>query len=165
MFLVVFSFAVLGPMYDRIETVSGGVGAMDLLIVYSPDKAYDMVAAYGRWGRQYYATIALTLDTLFPLLLALTFGLILAPLYHQAFSREDVMQRAVVVPVAAMTADLLENIGIVTMLLSYPKKLLAVALLASAFSTVKWTALAAEAVLVIVGLVAWAIQRVRRGRE
>jgi hypothetical protein len=43
--------------------------------------------------------------------------------------------------------------------------LLAVALLASAFSTVKWTALAAEAVLVIVGLMAWLIQRVRRRGE
>jgi hypothetical protein len=64
-----------------------------------------------------------------------------------------------------MMADLLENIGIVTMLLSYPRKLLAVALLASAFSTVKWTALAAEAMLVIVGLMAWLIQRVRRRGE
>ena len=60
MLLVVFSLAILGPMYDRIETLSGGVGA--------------------------------------------------------------------------------------TMLLSYPRKLPAVALLASAFSTVKWTAIAAESV-------------------
>jgi hypothetical protein len=62
-----------------------------------------------------------------------------------------------------MTADLLENAGIVTMLLSYPRKLPAVALLASAFSTVKWTAITAESVLVVVGAVAWLIQRVRRG--
>jgi hypothetical protein len=163
--LVVFSFAILGPMYARIETLSGGVGAMDRLILYSPDKAYDMVAAYGQQGRQYYATIALTLDTIFPLLLALTFSSILASVFHRAFSREEVLQRAVLVPVAAMMADLLENIGIVTMLLSYPRKLLAVALLASAFSTVKWTALAAEAMLVIAGLMAWLIQRVRRRGE
>jgi hypothetical protein len=49
------------------------------------------------------------------------------------------------------------------MLLSYPRKLPAVALLASAFSTVKWTAITAESVLVVVGAVAWLIQRVRRG--
>jgi hypothetical protein len=61
-----------------------------------------------------------------------------------------------------MTADLLENAGIVTMLLSYPRKLRAVALLASAFSTVKWTAIAAESVLVIIGLLAWMIQVMRR---
>jgi hypothetical protein len=41
-FLVVFNFAILGPMYAGIETLSGGVGAMDRLIVYSPDKAYNM---------------------------------------------------------------------------------------------------------------------------
>jgi hypothetical protein len=163
--LVAFSLAILGPIYNRIETLSGGVGALDLLIVYTPDKAYDMISAYGQQGRQYYATIALTLDTIFPPLLALTFSLILASLFHRAFSSEGVLQRAVLVPVAAMTADLLENVGIVAMLLSYPRKLPAVALLASAFSTVKWTAVAAEAVLVIIGLAAWLIQRGWRGGE
>jgi hypothetical protein len=163
--LAVFSFTVIGPMYDRIETLSGGVGAIDFLIVYTPDQAYDMIAAYGQQGRQYYAAIALTLDTIFPLLLALTFSLILAPVFHRAFPREGVLQRAVLVPVAALTADLLENVGIVTILLSYPRKLPAVALLASAFSTVKWTSIAGESVLVLVGLVAWLVRRARRGRE
>ncbi|MGD8997368.1 MAG: hypothetical protein PVH80_04620 [Anaerolineae bacterium] len=149
-------------MYDRIQTLSGGVGELDRLIVYTPDEAYDMIAAYGQQGRQYYATIALTLDTVFPLLLALTFSLILTSVFHRTFSREGVLQRTVLVPVAAMTADLLENAGIVTMLLSYPRKLRAVALLASAFSTVKWTAIAAESVLVIIGLLAWLIQGMRR---
>jgi hypothetical protein len=160
--LVVFSLAIVGPMYDRIQTLSGGVGELDRLIVYTPDEAYDMIAAYGQQGRQYYATIALTLDTVFPLLLALTFSLILTSVFHRTFSREGVLQRTVLVPVAAMTADLLENAGIVTMLLSYPRKLRAVALLASAFSTVKWTAIAAESVLVIIGLLAWLIQGMRR---
>lgn len=163
--LVVFSLATIRPMYSRIETQSGGVGAIDSLIVYSPDKAYDMIAAYGQQGRRYYAKIALTLDTIFPLLLALTFSLILASVFHRAFAREGVLQRAVRVPVAAMTADLLENAGIVTMLLSYPRKLPAVALLASAFSTVKWTAIAAESVLAIVGAAVWLVRRVRSREE
>jgi hypothetical protein len=163
--LAVFSLAIVGPVYDRIQTLSGGIGALDLLIVYTPDKAYDMITAYGQQGRPYYATIALTVDTAFPLLLALTFSLILASLFHRTFSREGVLQRAVLVPLGAMTADLLENAGVVTMLLSYPRKVPAVALLASAFSTVKWTAIAAESVLVVFGLVAWLIQRLRREGE
>jgi hypothetical protein len=162
---VVFSLAIIGPIYERIATLSSGVGALDLLIVYSPDKAYDMIAAYGQSGRRYYATIALTLDIMFPLLVAVTFGLILASLFHRAFSREGVLQRAVVVPVAGMLADLLENISIATMLLSYPKMLRAVALLASAFSTVKWTAVAAESVLVIIGLAALLMRRARERAE
>jgi hypothetical protein len=69
------------------------------------------------------------------------------------------------VPPAAMVADLLENIGIATMLLNYPRKLPAVALLASAFSTVKWTAVSAEVVLVVVGLVSWLIKKGFRGSQ
>lgn len=163
--LGVYNLAVIGPAYRRIETLSGGVGAIDFLIVYTPEKAYDMIAAYGRHGRQYYATIALTLDTVFPLLLALVFSLVLTYVFHRAYSREGVVQRAVLVPLAAMVSDLLENIGIATMLLTYPQRLPAVALMASAFSTVKWTAVLAEAILVVVGLISWAIQKGFRGDQ
>lgn len=159
---VVYNLVAMGPAYRRVETLSGGVEAIDFLIIYSPEKAYDMIAAYGQKGRQYYVTIALTLDTVFPVLLALVFILVLTYVFHRTYSRKGVLQRAVLVPPAAMAADLLENTGIATMLLAYPRKLPAVALLASAFSTVKWTAVSAEAVLVVVGLVSWLIQRVFR---
>lgn len=162
---VVFNLVIMGPAYSRIEALSGGVGALDFLIVYRPEKAYDMIAAYGYDGRRYYATIALTLDTIFPLLSALTFGLVLARLFHRAFSREGVLHRALFVPVSAMMADLLENAGIVTMLLSYPKRLRAIALLTSSFSTVKWTAVAAESLLVVIGLIAWLIDALRGRRS
>lgn len=161
--LVAFNLAVMGPAYRRIETFSDGVGAIDFLIVYRPQKAYDMLAAYGPQGRHYYATIALTLDTFFPLLSAVTFGLTLARVFPRAFSRKGVLQRALFVPVGAMAADLLENAGIATMLLSYPKRLPAIALLTSSFSTVKWTAVAAQSLLLVIGLVAWLVN-VLRGR-
>jgi hypothetical protein len=155
----VYRVAVMGPAYRRIQTFSGGVGAIGFLIVYRPEKAYQMLAAYGPQGRQYYATIALTLDTIFSLASALVFSLILTYLFHRAFSREGVLQRALLVPPAAMVADLLENVNIIAMLLTYPQKLPAIALLASAFSTVKWTAISAELVLVVVGLAGWLIQK------
>ena len=160
--LALFSLAVVRPLYDRIETFSGGIGAIDALIVYTPERAYEMIAAYGQQGRQYYATIALTVDTAFPLLLALTFSLILASVFRRAFARAGVQHRAALVPVAALAADLLENAGIVALLLSYPKRLPAVAVLASAFSTTKWTAVAAEATLVFVGLLALLIHKVQQ---
>jgi len=160
--LTLFGLAVVRPAYDRIEAFSGGVAAIDGSIVYTPDRAHEMIAAYGEQGRQVYMIIALTVDTAFPLLLALTFSFTLASLFHRAFARAGVLHRAVRVPMAALTADLLENLGIVTLLLGYPRRLPAVALLASAFSTVKWTAIAAEAVLVAIGLVALLIQRTRQ---
>ena len=160
--LALFSLAVVRPLYARIETFSGGIGAIDALIVYTPDRAYEMIAAYGQQGRQYYATIALTVDTAFPLLLALTVSLILASVFRRAFARAEVRHRAVLVPVAALAADLLENVGIVTLLLSYPRRLPAVAILASAFSTVKWTAVTAEGVLVVVGLLALLIHKAQQ---
>jgi hypothetical protein len=161
----VYNVAAMVPAYRRIETLSGGVGALDLLIIYSPERAYDMIAAYGQQGRSYYATVALTLDTVFPVLLALVFSLVLTYVFHRTYAKRGVLHRAVLVPPAAMVADVLENFGIVTMLLAYPRKLPVVALLASAFSTVKWTAVSAEAVLVVVGLVSWLIKNgLRRDR-
>lgn len=161
--LVVFNLVVMGPAYRRFEGFSGGAGAIDLLIVYRPEKAFDMIAAYGDQGRHYYATIALTLDTVFPILLAMAFGLALARIFRHAFSDEGVLHRALLVPVGAMVADFLENVGVVSMLLTYPRKLTVVALLTSSFSTVKWTAVAAQSILVVIGLIAWLINtRVRK---
>ncbi len=161
----VYIAAVMVPAYGRIETFSGGVGAIDFLIAYSPEQAYTMIAAYGPAGRQYYATIALTLDIIFPVASALVFSLVLAHVFHRAFSREGVVQRALLIPPAAMVADFLENISIATMLLSYPQELPAAALLASAFSTVKWTAVSAQGTLLIIGLAAWLIRKGLQGDE
>ena len=163
--LVVFNLGVIGPAYSKITVFSEGVDALDFLIAYRPEKAYEMIASYGEQGRRYYATIALTLDTVFPLLSALAFGLTLVRVIGQAFSRKDVLHRALFVPVGAMAGDFLENAGIVTMLLSYPERLRAVALLTSSFSTVKWTAVAAESLLVVIGLVAWVIQVIGERRR
>lgn len=159
--LAAFNLLVVGPAYRRIAELSGGVGAIDFLIVYRPEKAYDMISAYGRQARGYYATISLTLDSVFPLLSAVTFCLTLAGLFSRAFSREGVLHRALFVPLGAMVADLLENAGIVTMVLSYPKRLVPVALLTSSFSTVKWTAVAAESFLILIGLIAWLVSALR----
>ena len=159
--LVLYNLLVLGPAYARIEAISGGVRALDFLIIYRPERAYDMIAAYGEQGRRYYATIAPTLDTVFPLLSGAAFTLAIARVFRHAFSRDDVLHRALFVPVGAMLADLLENAGIVIMLLNYPRELRTVALLTSSMSTVKWTAVSAEIVLVAIGLVAWAVRAVR----
>lgn len=156
--LAVYSLVIMGPAYGRIETYSGGVGAIDFLIAYTPEQAYEMIAAYGPQGRQYYATIALTLDVLFPIGSAFVFSLILTYVFHRAFREKGVLQRTLLVPPAAVLADLLENVTITTMLLSYPQELYPIALAASAFSTVKWTAIAAQLTLVAIGLIAWVIR-------
>ncbi len=161
----VYSVAIVAPAYRRVEAYSGGVGAIDFLIAYTPEQAYDMISAYGRQGRQYYAAIALTLDVLFPVGSALVFSLVLTYIFHRAFKDRGVLQRTLLVPPAAMVADLLENLTIATMLLSYPRKLPAVALAASAFSTVKWTAVAAQLALVVIGLIAWLIREAPRLRR
>jgi len=160
---VAFNLVVMGPAYRRIEAFSGGPGAIDFLVVYRPEKAYDMITAYGDRGRRYYATIALTLDTVFPMLTGLTFSLTLAGVFSHAFSDEGVLHRALLVPMGAMVADILENVGIVTMLMSYPRNLMVIALLASSFSTVKWTAIAAQSLLIVIGLIGWLINTVRGG--
>lgn len=159
--VAVYSIAVMGPAYRRVETLSGGPGALDFLITYTPEQAYERIAGYGHKGRQYCATIALTLDTIFPVATAALFSLLLTFVFHRAFAGRRVLQRALLVPPAAMLADFLENTTIVTMLLTYPRELPSVALLASAFSTVKWTGIAAQATLVVIGLVAWSIRQIR----
>lgn len=158
---LIYNLALMQPMYARIETYSGGVGAIDMLFSYTPERAYEMITAYGEQGRRYYATIALTLDTVFPLLIALLLGLLLTYVLTRTYPPESAMHQLRYLPVGAMLADLLENAGIVTMLLSYPGSLFTVARLTSRFSTAKWLLVAGQSALLVVVLIRWLIKALR----
>ncbi len=158
---LIYNLALMQPLYARIEDYSGGVGALDMRFSYTPEQAYRMIAAYGEEGRRYYATIALTLDTIFPLLVALLFGLAFTYLIERTRSPRSPLLRLRYLPLAAMLADLLENAGIVSMLLSYPDRLNALARLTSLFSTAKWLLVAGQSALFLALLIGWLIKALR----
>src|SRR5688500_4743139 len=119
---VVINAGILPVAGARIETLSGGIGPLDLRVAYTPAEAYAALAAYGDEGRQLYLLIELTVDLIYPLAYAVVFSLTIVFCLRQVLPANHTLQRAALLPWVAMLADYVENAGISWMLLNYPNR-------------------------------------------
>lgn len=133
---------------------SGGVGPLDLQFFYTPQKAYAVIAAHGEYGRAFYRNFELTVDILYPIVYTLFLSLFISWLFQRGFEAGSDMQRLNATPFGAWAFDLLENLGIVTMLSVYPATPALLAWLTAVFTMVKWVFAGASVVLMIIGVVA-----------
>jgi hypothetical protein len=139
---------VLPAIYPRFET-------LDMQSSYSPEKAYQLIASYGEGGRQSYALIELTLDLIYPILSALMFSSLTIYFFRRIFPLNSFWQKLPLLGPIVMIVDYLENISIVTMLLSYPRRLDLLARAANIFTVTKFILSDLELVLMLIGLLGW----------
>jgi hypothetical protein len=121
---------VLPAIYPSFET-------LDMQSSYSPERAYQLIGSYGEEGRQYYAIIELTLDVIYPILSALFFSAFTIYFFRRVFPLDSFWQKLPLLGPIVMVTDYLENISIVTMLLSYPHRLDGIAQAANMFTVAK----------------------------
>ena len=158
---IVINAGILPVAGARIESYSGGVGPLDLMLGYTPADAYAALAAYGDEGRPFYLLIELTVDLLYALVYALFFALTIIYCLTQVLPPGHVLQRAALVPLLAMLADFAENAGIAWLLLNYPNRLDGVASLAGTITAIKWIFAVAAMIATAAALIALVVQRVR----
>lgn len=139
---------ILPAIYPRFET-------LDIQPSYSPEKAYQLIDSYGEAGRQYYLLIELTLDAVFPLLLALFFGSLMIYLFRRVFPLDSFWQKLPLLAPIVMVVDYLENTSVVVMLLNYPRRLDLLAQAANLFTVAKFVLYGLELILIAIGLVCW----------
>lgn len=126
---------------------------LDMMFFYTPERAFEMIEKYSEQGRSIYLRIELTADLIYPIIYTLFFGLLISWLFQRGFSPESRMQKWNAMPVGAWFFDLLENIGIVSMLTMHPSQPAALAWLTMILGTVKWAFALISIALVLVGLV------------
>lgn len=158
-------------MMGYIMPVAGGIIALaannsvtplDLMFFYTPTKAFEMMDKYGEAGRAIYLKIELTADIIYPIIYTLFYGLLLSWLMQRAFKPDSKMQKMNVMVVGAWFSDLLENVGIVSMLGMYPSKPALMAWLTMLFGSLKWGFFVITLGLVLVGLVKAAMNGFRK---
>ena len=161
-------------MMGYIMPVAGGILALaannsvlplDLMFFYSPDQAFAMIEKYGEAGRAIYWKIELTAAIIYPVIYPLFYGLLLSWLFQRAFRPDSSMQKWIVMPVGAWFFDLLENMGIVTMLAMHPGRSAILAWITMIFGCLKWGFFVVTVVLVLIGLVRAGMNRFRKQAE
>ena len=113
---IFFNAVVLPGKQAKIQAGSGGVGTIDLQLFYTPEKVYGMIEAYTPEVRASYRLFEMTGDILYPIVYTLFFSLAITWLFQRGFASHSNMQKYNVIPFGGWLFDLLENIGIITML-------------------------------------------------
>jgi hypothetical protein len=140
---------------------NNSVSPLDLMFFYTPAKAFEMMDKYGEAGRAIYLKIELTADIIYPIIYTLFYGLLLSWLMQRAFKPDSKMQKMNVMIVGAWFFDLLENVGIVSMLGISSKPAL-MAWITMIFGSLKWGFFVITLALVLVGLVKAAMNGFRK---
>jgi hypothetical protein len=146
-----FMFFILPIAQGLMKMDSGGPGPVDLQFIYTPAKAYEMVASYGEYGRAFYRNVELTVDIIYPIVYTLFFSLLITWLFQRGFPAASRMRRLNVVPFGGWLFDLLENLGIVSMLSVYPSTPALLGWFTAVFTFVKWLFAGTSLLLVVIG--------------
>lgn len=104
-----------------VMSFSGGLKILDMMPM-GYDFAYvkSLFDALGEEGRNAYLYRQIPLDLLFPSLMGITFTLILAYLLRYINKLESKWFYLALLPLFAGLFDYCENLGVITMILSYP---------------------------------------------
>lgn len=134
------------------ETARGAV-PIDLQFAPKPAELYVMVEAYGDEGRKIYALFELTADVLYPIIYATFLAIVLTMLSRCLYGIESRVTILNLLPYGIVIMDYLENIGIVTLLMSYPEQYELVARVTGFFNAAKWSLVALTFAIIMIGLV------------
>lgn len=148
-----------GWVAPRIAAGSDGGGPLDLSLTYTADEAYARIAVFDEDTRRFYAVTEATLDVLFPLAYSLFFACLILYLLRRADRQESRLRWMALAPFGALIADLLENAGIVALLVRYPARMEGVAAVTGWMTLTKWAFVGVTVVVVLAAVVLVARRR------
>ena len=166
-----FGFLVNSRPFGAAElmAITGGVGLLDMQVLYTPEQAYAHLAAMGEAGRAFDLTRIVPLDMFVPFFAALAFSLVITWLLHRWLPQKSRWHRLNVVPVIGGICDYLENIGIVVMLLAWPAALPDIARFTMTATVFKFALYALAFTIIFCALAGWVVTgiraRCRRGAD
>lgn len=159
----VLGFLINGRSFGIAEltSITGGVGILDMEILYSPDQAYAHLAAMGEAGRAFALIHIIPLDLILPAVYALAYALAITWLLHRWLPEGSRWHRLNVVPLIGGICDYCENSGIIAMLLAWPAQLPEIARFTMVAGFCKFSASALAIAIILGALVGWAVTAAR----
>lgn len=138
---------------------SNGMKLLDMLPTgYNRDYVNELFRTLGENGREIYLTNQLPVDMIYPLLFGLTYSLLLAYFLKKLNELKSPFTYLCLLPIIAGIADYLENIGIITMLNSYPDLTETTVNATNTFSVIKSTSTSIFFIALIVILITLGIK-------
>lgn len=124
---------------------------IDWHLNYSVEQVYILLKSYGSESREWYTLIELTLNSIIPFIYAFLFAFAIILVCRKLQVKEQVIKNLLLIPFAALVADLLENTCILLLLTNYPYKLTLIAKTANILTYTKWILIMINAALAVMG--------------
>lgn len=141
--------------------ITGGVGLLDMKVLYTPDEAYAHLAAMGDAGRAFDLTHIVPLDFVFPFMYTLFSAVAISWILCQWLPAGSPWHRLNVVPLIGGLGDYLENLGIIAMILVWPAALPGVAQFTMVACLVKFVFIIISDLIIAGALGGWILTRLR----
>ena len=138
---------MIGVTLAHIETVSGQIPFDMRPLGYHPQDAATLLEALGAEGRAYYLNYQISLDALYPAMLALTLITTFC-WFGRRMRGSKLVRSGIILSVGCALFDYFENIGIAAMIWSWPEVSIALVYAAST-ATIFKSALTTLAVLFV----------------
>jgi len=161
--LFILTVSVIFPLFSRLLNIPEDVESIDTKLYYTPADLYSILEAYGQQGRQGYAISHITADLIYPIVYAFFFATAISFTFVRVFPRNSRLQMLNLVPFGLASIDLLENITLIILLLSFPSPLTPLAFAAGVITFIKWAAVAVTIAIPLVGLTLWLVRLTRKG--
>jgi hypothetical protein len=140
----------------RVMSFAGGMKILDMMPTgYSHDYVNTLLTTLGGEGRHAYLYNQLPLDALYPFMCGTSYCLLLAYVLRKLNKLEGSLFYLCLIPVFSGLFDCGENIGIVTMLTSYPNNTVGLTNATSVFSVMKSSFTTSYFIILIVSLMVW----------
>ena len=134
----------------------GDIKPLDLHFSYSPDQAYEYLAALGAKGRDAYTRMLLTSDLAFPVVYSLALSVALMLVLRKPLPPANMY--LCLFPYMIVIADWFENLSLVMVARKFPERADATVSYASSFTSLKWT-LIVLTVLILLTSAAFRVSR------
>ena len=136
-----------------VMSFAGGMKILDMMPTgYTPDYVNILLNTLGTEGRHAYLYNQLPLDAIYPFMCGTSYCLLLAYLLKKLNKLEGNLFYLCLIPLFAGFFDYCENIGIVTMLTSYPNNSADLSKVTSVFSVLKSSLTLSHSTILIVCL-------------
>ncbi|MBI5351752.1 MAG: hypothetical protein HZB50_03855 [Chloroflexi bacterium] len=134
-----FFMGYIMPSIERsITEKSPNTKLLDLMLFYTPQTAFDMIARYGDVARSIYLNTEFSVDVAFPVVYSFFFSFVITLLVGLSFPNNDNLLKLNLLPFGMLLFDLLENLGIISMLWVFPSTPAILAWLTMLLTMTKW---------------------------
>ncbi|MDX9991667.1 MAG: hypothetical protein RBS68_06400 [Anaerolineales bacterium] len=164
--LILVSFLVMVAMIGyflpgaQARMEANGGGPIDLMMFPTPAAVLAGIAALNAEGRAFYLLVELTYDIVYPISYMLFYGLALTFLLNRITAPGSIARRLNLLPVVAFVFDMLENVGVISLLVSFPAQSAALAGFVSVVNSVKWVFALSGMVVLLGALILWIVKKV-----